>query len=269
MTLTEFLTTYLAIGAPFGVYYFFTHFGKLSRTALLTNSIGVVLLWFWFAARLLKQRAIFLRNSSLKAPWNLSRKGKIEETTQNVLDSFIKFSTRTGAPTYFEFRETLERFVGLTLASQQSSVNSPAASHESEIFRIVGHHPRALRLAENISHRKNYLRLQTHQALARQDFLRVCRDLQEKVSADESGDKVKIWQSYQSEVARLLNLLKDENAVQSFANLSESLEMMPDVITTGETPEERELWANLSSRPTSKAFPITVSARGLRTGAPD
>ncbi len=263
MTFTEFFTTYLAIGAPFGAYYFFKHRNRLSSIKLILKSIAAVLLWIIFAARLLAQRDVSTKASLLKARWERTAAGKIEKASQNVLNSFAEISNKTGTVTYFEFKETLERFIGLTLASQQSSANSPAASHESEIFRIVGHQPRALRLAERISHRKNYVRLQLHQSFAREDFLRVCLVLNEMTST-KSSEELKNWQSYQTEVTRLLDLLKDEKASQNFSNLQTTLVISSHVISAGEKQERDS--EGVLSKAASKTFPLTVSSHGLTSG---
>ena len=265
MTFTEFFTTYLAVGAPFGAYYFLKHRGKSSDIALSLKSITVALLWFVFAARLLKKWYLSSKASLLGRRWHYSRQRKIEKASQNVINAFTNLSNEVRSVRYFEFREILERFIGLTLASQNSSVNSLGVTHESEIFQIVGHERRALRLAERILHRKNFLRLELHRSSARQDFLRVCRDLKAEISV-VSGGKLETWQLYQTEVGRLLDLLKDEEAIQAFLHLRESTFTTPQITAPS---EKQELCTTLPPTPSIKNFPVTVSSRRLTTGTQD
>jgi hypothetical protein len=267
MTFIEFFTTYLAVGAPFGVYYFLKHRRKLFGIALLAKSIATALLWFLFAVRLLRQWS-FSSNSVLRrSNRSFSLENKIEGASQNVLNIFAAISREAPTPSFFEFRETLERYVGLTLAAEHSSVTAPVAKREIEIFRVVGYEPRALQLAGKIIHRTNYLRLKSHQSLARHDFLQVCRSLKGRF-LNQSNSKLEIWQQYQTEVMRLFDLLGDLEAMQTLLNWCE-ISLIEPAQFNNNNKQDRDVWIAAQTSPLIKTFPITVPSHTRTIGAQD
>ncbi|MEP6923539.1 MAG: hypothetical protein ABI954_03660 [Pyrinomonadaceae bacterium] len=268
MTFTEFITVYLAIGAPFGVHYFLKQGGKRLNLALFFKSIGATLCWFLFAASFVKSRLISPEHTLLGENSDFLHYSEIKIVSQNLQKAFANFSSNDQTLSFFEFREMLERFIGLTLALQDSSVTAVVPEHELEIFHIAGYQKGDLQLAGKILHRKNYLRLQSHQLFARHEFLQLCQSLKEKTFV-EINDKLDVWQQYQSEAMRLSELLGDSEAFQVFRKQRETLLLVQPPIFGTSGKQEQDLWKILQPSASIKTFPIAASTPVMTTRIPD
>jgi hypothetical protein len=174
MTYAEFFTIYLAIGAPFGVYFFLLNRSSGSNSNLYLKTILATLFWIFFAFSLVFSR--FTKNSVLISTTDFKRELSAEHAAQRLLSAFAKNSLTKVTVTFFEFRELLERYIGLTLAIQNSEIDSPPTQQETEIFRITGREKKDLQLGGRCLHRRNFLRLKTHQIRVKDDFLRICEE---------------------------------------------------------------------------------------------
>lgn len=242
MNLIELLTIYLTIGAPFGVYFYLKNRGNLTRAALIAQTIGAVLGWFYYAFRLLDQRLKTVNFAGSKTDAGNQREKQIEIVNRQLQKAFIGLTVNSQAYSIFEFREVLDRYIGLSLATQNSAADDPAGEHELELFRLAGHAKKELKLAGQIMHRKNYLRLKTHQIAARLDFLKISRRLYEQIlfPGENSNGKIDEWRSYQFEALRLTNLLDDSDAERDLRQLN----IEEEIILNGN--QEDELWKTIS-----------------------
>ncbi len=180
MNYIDFIIIYLAGGAPFSVYYYFQQRDRLKLGQNITFiwlKCGVITLcWFPFAIKLLQK---FVTNKLQKSKFaetnqvDSSMKEKIEAYEKEVLQILLIEKIRISP---FEFRETLERFVGLTLNCSNEIKDSNIIVSD---FYLINTHENA-KLATICLNRRNRLRLQHHQILASRDFLRLI----EKINAD-------------------------------------------------------------------------------------
>lgn len=264
MTFTEFLTIYLAIGAPFGAYYFLKKRLKDPNLFLILKSVAVTLIWFVFAARLIKYHLLLIQNTQSNANLDFLRGSKIEAASQNLQKAYAKLPSCKASISFFEFRETLERYIGLTLAVQSSSLSSPAPEHELEIFRIAGFEKGDLQLAGKLFHRKNYSRLHHHQERARRDFLAIYQLLKENLGT-ELNSKPGAWQEYQTEALCLSELLVDIEAIRILQKSNQLPFAQQSPITESNGDQEQDLWKILQPSAAIKTFPDTTSIKLMMT----
>jgi hypothetical protein len=245
MRLSETITIYLAVGAPFGVNYFLREKGgpdgSVARRSLL-KATGVGLLWPLVAF------AAFLSRQSTAAP--LSSTGEKESAIDERLSRRIAAAKQgllaaldrvrelaqgtTGQPEELEHstrlaREAIEKYVGLTLSVAEVGPDDPPASHELELCRIAGRTGDDLLLAGRCIHRRNVARLIAHQSRSRTELLHAMASVRE-VCMDAHA----AWPHTQAAIMRplgvaviefyaqavnLLTLLEDESAARSAARL--------------------------------------------------
>ncbi len=245
MRLSETITIYLAVGAPFGVNYFLRERSGLDGTGArrsLLKATGVGLLWPLVAL------IAFLSRQSSAAPLSspveresaiderLSRKiaaaqmslmaalNRVRELAQGIISQHeeLEHGARVA-------REAIEKYVGLTLAVAEVSPDDPPASRELELCRIAGRTDDDLLLAGRCIHRRNVARLIAHQARARTELLHAMASVREVCM-----DAPAAWPPAQAAVVRqlsvaviefyaqainLLTLLEDESAARSAARL--------------------------------------------------
>lgn len=263
MTFIEFLTIYLAIGAPFGVYFFFKTRERRGGFSLFVKSVGAALFWIFFAARLLQKHFTSAKSTRLAEDLDFAREREIEAASQNLQTAFAALTAQEETISFFEFREVVERYIGLILAAQNSAPDAPATQRETEIFRIAEREKDDLRLAGKILRRKNYLRLQAHQHAARQDFLQIFRLLRERFPSADLNGKLAAWQTLQTEALRLSTLLEDKETIRALRKLQESSQLQKQITVQNVSKEEKNLWEILqpsTSTPLSAARKLTETA---------
>lgn len=186
MNTVDLIIIYLTCGAPFGVYYFYQQRDFSNK---LRRSVLVTLFWFPFAFKLLHSFV------TKKFP-----KTKFDE--KSLTDSFEKkfaqiLLEENVDVLLFDFRETFERYIGLTKA-----VSTEANAAEAEIFQITNHGNK--KLATKLLNRRNRSRLITHQILARRDFLRLIEKIYSGVFKQEKVRTLTV---------DFVKLIKDEEAL--------------------------------------------------------
>ena len=93
------------------------------------------------------------------------KRSKIDEFEKFFSNYLLKNEIKISL---FDFRETFERYVGLTFSLSESDEGIPV---ENEFFRIVQH--KNVKLGQICLQRRNRLRLLTHQNIAREDLLKI------------------------------------------------------------------------------------------------
>lgn len=245
MRLSETITIYLAVGAPFGVNYFQReHEGQnQNRARSLLKATGACLLWPLIAA------AVFLSRRSSDAPTassSLEEAGAIDEhTSQRILAARQQlFDALNGVRELAEktvskneeleqslrgVREGVEKYAGLTLALAEMSLDDSPASREMELCRIAGREGDDLLLAGRCIHRRNVTRLSAHQARSRIELLHALAAVREiGGGAPHTGALPDATAARQLSLAvlrfygqaiNLFTLLEDESAAVSAARL--------------------------------------------------
>ena len=243
MRLSETITIYLAVGAPFSVNYFLQEQGnaKQHRVRSLLKAAGAGLLWPLIAV------SGFLWRSPSAVPSSSTTQGEsaIDErmsqkisAAQNQLFmalSVVQELLEKSASKREELeqsmravREAVEKYVGLTLTLAETSLDASPASREMELCRIAGREGDDLLLAGRCIHRRNVTRLISHQARSRVELLhalaavretdgaRLPRSLPDGSAARQlSAGLLKFY----GEAINLLTLLEDESAATSVARL--------------------------------------------------
>lgn len=242
MQLSETITIYLAIAAPFGVNYFLrAPAGKeQSRARSLFKATGAGLLWPFVAV------ASFLSRPSSSATSRASvegenslddrRREKIATAQDQLCAALEKVrglaQTIAGASEDLEqsvraAREGIDKYVGLTLALAVTNPNDAPASREMELCRIAGRSGDDLLLAGRCIHRRNVSRLIAHHARSRIELLHALAAVRE-INNERAESSTKPAAARHLSVARLrfygqainlLSLLEDESAARSVARL--------------------------------------------------
>ncbi len=254
MNLTDFIIIYLACGAPFGVYYFFQ-----SRTDTESSIVWLKILltfFFWIPFAFLFVRQFIVSKKNLHSNYYLSSTFEAEdEGNIYLIQKEIEKMFSESRPEFslFEFRETLERYVGLTLANQQAFTK--ISEREKEIFRITENSN--VELAANCLHRRNRKLLVFHQTEARQDFLQMIRELSGSMT-----DK-KYLENLASKFVRLLKDKQAENSLEKLFTTNLQTDIPPGVLQREKdlwNPQEHKL---LHAQPNSTHFQAVRATTGL------
>ena len=255
MNLTDFIIIYLACGAPFGVYYFLQSRNEVESPIIWLKIFLTFLFWIPFAFLLFRQFLVsnenLHSNHYLTSVFETEDEGNIyliqKEIEKKISESRLEFSL-------FEFRETLERYVGLTLAHREAFTK--VSEREKEIFRIAENSN--VELSANCLHRRNRKLLAFHQTEARKDFLHMIKKLFGSMTDKKSLEYLAV---------EFVQLLKDNQARNSLektfaANLQTGIP--PNVLQ-----QEKDLWNPqehklLHAQPNSTYFQAIRAMTALR-----
>ena len=206
MNLIDFFIIYLACGAPLSVYYFLHNASEIRFKFFWLKTVCVFFFWMPFALSLLRQEKNFKINCS-----DFGKKfSEKTETTKKfhsiqkqiekiLLESDLKISI-------YEFREIVERYIGLTLVEQNTAAKN--LQPEAEIYHVT--QAKNVELSSICFNRRNRKRLLFHQTEARKDFLRFIEKLSENCS-DRTGLSDLSFE--------LVQILKDSEALKNLENI--------------------------------------------------
>ncbi|MBD0325527.1 MAG: hypothetical protein ICV68_03810, partial [Pyrinomonadaceae bacterium] len=154
MQLSDTITIYLAIGAPFGVNFFLHEQAGKGRARSLFRATGACLLWpLVAAASLLSRRRT--TNGVAPSATTAAVESAIDESTsvkiaaaQSQLFTTLERVRELGQATtdksedveqkIREVRESVEKYVGLTLALAEAKPDAEPDVREMELCRIAG-----------------------------------------------------------------------------------------------------------------------------------
>lgn len=261
MKLTDLIIIYLTCGAPFGVYFFIQQRENYLNTNLWQNSsklwlkcLLVTFFWIPFAIQLF-QKFVTKKLLFNKFAENSQKDSQTKQKIEILLSEFsqILLEVKTEIP-LFHLRETFERYVGLTLES--NSLKEIGTGSINELFQISQHEKPEL--GTICLNRRNRLRLEQHQTLARKDFLRIIKTF------INCGVEKKKLSSLTTEFANLIgdfNLIIEINKL--FANSPQTAKVF------NVTTSEAELWNpeshkhSLAKEPNLNLQTLTVTATTL------
>ena len=235
MKISDLLIIYFSIGAPVAVRVYFQKCGatarpnptKARRAALLTFIFWLPAVVRFFREKELtrkifrseiktKKSAIFGRAENLRA---------LEKRIEKIaVQSLVEISI-------FELRETLTRYVGLTIAAQKSAHAGGDWSAHTEFFRVAGHD--APEFAAKCFSRRNRERIFFHQKRAQTDFLNFCKNV---FSAATHPDAAEFF----STASQLVKILTDEAASSALEKMFAE-QNLPEKCFL-EKPLENDLW---------------------------
>jgi hypothetical protein len=239
MRLSETITIYLAAGASFGVYHY--HCDQTTGRPLhsLLQALHTAILWPLAAIKILVSRQAMGKGKPVDQAEQAQRGfiEKIGQAHRDLLASLFKIIELAQGSNALErarlerascsVREVVEKYIGLTIAAAESSVDAPASEREMELCRVAGRRGEDLLLAGRCIHRRNIARLITHQARARTELLHALAEIREVGDRREVSNfntaamrhlSVATVRFY-SQAFNLLSLLEDETAAAGIARL--------------------------------------------------
>ncbi len=255
MNSLDFIIIYLACGAPFGVYYFLQTRNENESPIIWLKILLTFIFWIPFGFLFVRQ--FLVSNEKVDAKHYLTSAFEtLDEGNIYLIQKEIekKFSESRLELSLFEFRETLERYVGLTLANEETFTK--VSEQEREIFRIAENSNVAL--AANCLHRRNRKLLAFHQIEARQDFLQVIKKLSESMTDEKTLEDLAI---------KFVRLLKDKSAQDGLERIfaaSLQTNIPPSVLKREKglwNPQEHKI---LHAQPNSTHFKTIRATTGIR-----
>lgn len=244
LQLSETITIYLAIGAPFGVNFFLREQTgrETGRARSVFKATVAGLLWPFVAIASLPSR----RKASRKPPSQTGeRETALGERTSaaiataqgqlfGALERVRELAEEDAAGSedleqkIRAVREGIEKYVGLTLALVEMKLDEQPAAREMELCRLAGRSGEDLLLAGRCVHRRNVTRLIAHHARSRTELLHAFATVREidnerwPVSPGEIAKarhlSVAVLRFY-GQAINLLSLLEDERAAMRAARL--------------------------------------------------
>ncbi|MDQ6788130.1 MAG: hypothetical protein M3033_15100 [Acidobacteriota bacterium] len=203
MTISDLLVIYFSIGAPCGVYVYFQVRGKSAPKKLWLKALFTFFFWMPTAVRFLLHnksiRTVFYSETEDENLPSFEREQKlysIQKHLENfLLESNLKISI-------YEFREMLQRYIGLTFAAQGETEKQTETNLEF-FYASQNKNPE---IAARCFQRRNRERLLFHQTLARQDFLRFVAEASAFIADKENSVRlivefVKILEDGEAQIA--------------------------------------------------------------------
>ncbi len=218
MKISDLVVIYFSAGAPVAVYFYLQNRARSNQKNLWLETVLTLLFWIPSAVRFFF-KGEFLRGDIFPVrPIEISPRTEREDNLYRLQKRFEKImQTSDWGCSIFEFRETLERYVGLTLASETS-----ARDANEEFFSAAQCENPAL--AARCFERRNRQRLHFHKASARRDFLQTLARLSDAVSderelAGYAREFVKTLNDREAEkaVAKIFTVASSKDARQSHA----------------------------------------------------
>ena len=232
MRLSEIITIYLAVAAPFGVAHFQRRqAGAHARASLLLIAAASAgLAWPLAALSFLVRRRALRRDfaSAAEGAGARRRESRIEQAGRAVFDSLLRVEEflekargREEEETrhaLFAARESVERFAGLTMAAAGAELNATPTPRELELCRVSGRTGEDLLLSGRCLHRRNVIRLRLQRERARTEMLHALAEMRER-----AGD-VPLLLPAQREAARRLA----EAVIDSYSHAIDLLSLLDD-----------------------------------------
>ncbi|NNE65282.1 MAG: hypothetical protein HKN33_01850 [Pyrinomonadaceae bacterium] len=171
MRLIDLIFVYLSIGSAYAAFYYFrldTPNGR--KNGGLISSVGAALIWPYFLTSAVTQTfrtSDFLNvfGTNYRSDSNLTKNRGLIKARKRLEDEFGKHA---GGARIFEFRDTLDRYIGLTHAE-----NGFDADAQLEILEVAGSDSEIQR---RCLLRRNLEKLTTHRNRARSEFIAMLPD---------------------------------------------------------------------------------------------
>jgi hypothetical protein len=230
MKFIDLLIIYFSIGAPFSVYSYFQTRSEPNRNSRIIRIFFTFLFWLPAAFKLIKNKTISRKAVSTVRYKKTSPASVVEIKLYSIekqLEKNFRNSGFTGS--IYEFRETLERYAGLTLSCKNQSLAASDAS--LEFYSITEN--KNTKLAAKCFDRRNRRRLFFHQTVARQDFLQIIADLLVVISDKREFIKLAL---------EFVDLLEDSQA-------RDEIEKMPVENSLAVKLLETDLWKSETRKP--------------------
>lgn len=232
MNLTDLTVIYFAVGAPFAVYYFLQNRRENKSASFRLKNFFVFIFWLPYAVMLLSRNQSlrnFFKTNFIKDFLASDSSDEILQLQKRIENLLLESDLNISA---FDYREIMERYAGLTLASDVQTNNN----FESEIYRVAENEN--VKLGSVCLQRRNRNKLLRHQTEARRDFLQIIKKLSDSIS------DAKILQDSSTEFVKIL---KDDAAQGSLEK------MFAEKLQTGKLLSveytEKDLWKPQEHKP--------------------
>lgn len=156
----------------------------MHQKRLTLNSFLTITVWFPYAFRLLQEfitGKLNLYESNRFDKTAAVRKICIDNIEKEVAQILLAENINVSI---FDFRETFQRYAGLTLALQNVDNFESEAGNEKELFRAAGNEN--VELGAKCLRRRNLNRLKFHQNLSRADIVKMFGAINAEIGASES-----------------------------------------------------------------------------------
>lgn len=204
MNTVDLVIIYFTCAAPLAVFYFLQNRRRQNSPELWLKTFFTVIFWLPFGLRLLNyklSKEFFAGKNKFiqtgKSKTELLHFPKYIETL--LAESDLQISI-------FQFRQTVERYVELTFASGDGSVN--LTETEKEVFQVAKSID--VELGAICLNRRNRKRLSIHQNRARRDFFLILNQIIKFVSDEEE---------FSTRAAKFFRLINDVEAQSLFKTI--------------------------------------------------
>jgi hypothetical protein len=232
MRLTELMTIYLSIGAPFGVASFLIEKASLNHTQSLTKAMSVMFLWPIAICRL-------LLSSINKSIENLSAAETVSSTELNKAQTefnklLFELEDLTGKDSSRRYllqliRNTTEQYAETYWVFKQEFMNRDVpAKRVMELCRIDGREGKDLLLAGHCFRRRNLSRVQIRLERLEKEFLQAMTALYESVKDQRASEPYGVTTVYRfiptviqlyGRAIKLFSILERKNVVHKMTEL--------------------------------------------------
>lgn len=184
--------------------------------------------WIPYAFRLLQE---FITNKLIT--YKLSRTNKSDAAKKATLDAIEKgiaqiLLAENTSVSLFDFRETFQRYAGLTLALENAK-ELETAENEKELFRVAK--TENVELGAKCLRRRNLNRLKFHQNLSRVDIVEMFGAINAEINESET---------FRLQATKFFELLNDKGAENALGEIFNSSSQTKDVYAVRNT--EKDLW---------------------------
>ena len=238
MRLSETITIYLAIAAPFGVRYFLHAHSSERRVLKMLKAVAAGLSWPLVVSRSLFTSFAPSTSAAMADDLLQDHEEEIHNAKQRLLAAILALSELTASArgsvhedlerTTYLLREDLETYIGLAPSVNEATMDSSPAEHAKEFFRIAGRKGDDLLLAARCAHHRNAARIVEHYSRARIRLVHSIADLREAVErmrpqivASNFSERTLRMASVElyKNAFDLLSLMGDEEAAMGIAEL--------------------------------------------------
>ena len=226
MRISDTIIIYLTIGSPFAVHYFSKFPLNHTRNHLL-RTISVLFFWPFYSIWATLRVKLTKRDRSFDSSESYSLDARLDKKVDEVtlaMEMFLQDSLPEMP--LFEFREVIDRYVGLTFAFRSD------IDHSNRGLGQILNGPDGDRELHSICiNRRNRKALESHRNRARLDFLTLVSNA---IDADGSDS------AFVRSALELSRVISDDDAFRKIGKLVASSEQTPVEISV--TTVEREVW---------------------------
>ena len=251
MRLSELITIYLAAGAPFGFQHFLCR-RSAGRARSLSRAVRAALLWPLAAVKILFSH--LASDGASEAAAQLHEEvGRAQGKLLSSLYALAELAQDAGVERAVRAaKESVEKYVGLTLAAAETDLDGAPTGRELELYRVAGRKGSDLLLAGRCARRRSAARLSRHQARSRVELLHALASVRESLGPAAARHACETIASLYACSLDLLSLLGDEAAADGVSRLLDAVRAAKEEPCTLHT--------------TQKIFPGQPQTRALNQG---